>query len=183
MNEKLVRILQQEMSRVDIELAQLRTREEQLKKDMATQVRTLSEEVSQLQARRRHLQALLALEGVEPVEAESVPEAAGEPRSDQSEEGTMTLADQVYYYLVARGKEQHYRKITDALIATGVEIAGKDPALNLVAQIHADERFKRPRRGVYGLAEWYPKRMRSVGSRRRKARKTRARKAASAREK
>lgn len=173
MNERFVRVLQKEIESVDVELARLRKEEEGIKKETAERLATLSEETGQLQARRRHLQALLAFEGVGEPEmkgAPGVPEGAG---SAGTEEETVTLADQVYYYLLERGKEQHYREIAEALMARGVEITGKDPGLNLVAHIHADERFKRPRRGVYGLAEWYPKRMRSAGSRRRKARRTR----------
>jgi len=178
-NDKLVSILQQEMKNVDIELAQLRTEEEQLKKEMATRLRALSDEASQLQVRRRHLQALLALEGVEQVAAETIQGAPGEAQAEHGEEETVTLADHVYYYLLERGKEQHYRGIAEALTARGVEITGKDPPMTLVAYIHGDERFKRPRRGVYGLAEWYPRRMRSVGSRRRKGRRKRVIKAIS----
>lgn len=173
MNERLVRVLQKEIESVDVELARLRKEEEGIKKETAERLATLSEETGQLEARRRHLQALLAFEGVEQREMQGVPGVPEGDGSAETEEGTVTLADQVYYYLLERGQEQHYREIAEALMARGVEITGKDPGLNLVAHIHADERFKRPRRGVYGLAEWYPKRMRSAGSRRRKARRTR----------
>jgi len=174
LNEQLVTVLQKEIESVDGALAGLGKEEEEVKRETAERLRTLSEERSRLQARRRHVQALLALEGVEQPEMQGVPEGPG---SAETEEGTVTLADQVYYYLLERGQEQHYREITEALMAKGAEITGKDPGLNLVAHIHGDERFKRPRRGVYGLAEWYPKRMRSAGSRRRKARRTRVQKA------
>lgn len=176
MNEELVRVLQKELETVDAASAGLGEEEEEVKRETAERLRILSEERSRLQARRRHLQALLALEGVEQPEIQGAPGVAEGPGSAETEEGTVALADQVYYYLLERGKEQHYREITEALMASGVEITGKDPGLNLVAHIHADKRFKRPRRGVYGLAEWYPKRMRSAGSRRKKARRTRVQK-------
>jgi len=183
MNEDLVRILQKELESVDAEFVRLRKEEEGIKKETAERLSRLSEETGQLEARRRHLQALLAFEGMGQLEPEGVPGGPEGAESAGTEEEAVTLADQVYYYLLERGKEQHYRRISEALMAGGVEITGKDPALNLVAQIHADERFKRPRRGVYGLAEWYPKRMRSVGSRKRKARRMHVRKPASGREK
>lgn len=177
MNEEFVRVLQTEIESVDAAEAELEKEEEQVKRETAKRLRTISEERSRLQARRRHLQALLAFEGVAEPETQGVvgvPEGTGAAEPD---EGTVTLADQVYYHLLERGKEQHYREIAEALMASGVEITGKDPGLNLVAHIHADERFKRPRRGVYGLSEWYPKKMGSAGSRRKKARRTRVKKA------
>lgn len=183
LNEELVKVLQKEIESVDAALAGLGKEEEEVKRETAERLRIFSEDRSRLQARRRHLQALLAFEGVGQAEMEDVPGVPGGAGSAETEEGTVTLADQVYYYLLERGQEQHYREITEALILRGVEITGKDPGLNLVAHIHADERFKRPRRGVYGLAEWYPKRMRSAGSRRRKARRTRVQKAVSGSEK
>jgi len=171
LSEEFVKLLQQEIESVDVAEAQLDKEEEQVKTESAGRLRRISEDRSELQARRRHLQALLAFEGVGEPEmkgAPGVPERAG---SGGTEEETVTLADQVYYYLLERGKEQHYREIAEALIERGIEITGKDPGLNLVAHIHADERFKRPRRGVYGLAEWYSKRMRSAGTRRKRARR------------
>lgn len=177
LNEQFVRVLQREIESVDAALAALDKEEEKVKKETAERLRIFSEDRSELQVRRRHLQALLAFEGVAEPEMQGVPGVPEGAGSAETEEGTVTLADQVYYHLLERGKEQHYREITEALILRGVEITGKDPGLNLVANIHADERFKRPRRGVYGLAEWYPKRMRSAGSRRRKGKRTRVKKA------
>lgn len=154
-------------------LARLRKEEEKVKTETAERLRALSEEASRLEVRKRHLQALLAFEGIEQPDTESVGGVGGEVESPEAGERTGTLADQVYYYLLERGQEQHYREITEALIARGVAITGKDPGLNLVAHIHADERFKRPRRGVYGLSEWYPKKMPSAGTRKKRVRKRR----------
>jgi len=183
MNKQLVTVLQKEMESLDAELARRRKEEEDVKRETAERLRTLSEERSRLQARRRHLRALLAFEGVEQPEIEGIAGVPEGPGSGESGEGTVTLGDQVYYYLLEKGKEQHYREIAEALMAKGVEITGKDPGLNLVAHIHNDRRFKRPRRGVYGLKEWYPKRMRSAGRRRKTGRRKRAQKAVSGSEK
>lgn len=172
MNEDLIIVLQREMEGVKEGERKISEEEEAIKRETAERLRALTEKRAELQARRRHLQALLALEGVgidEPEAGEGI--GAGVAAADREE--AVTLADQVYYYLLETGQEQHYREITKGLEAKGVQITGKDPALNLVANIHADERFKRPRRGVYGLAEWYPTRMRSAGSRRKKARRRR----------
>jgi len=158
---------------VDVALERLREEEEKVKTETAERLRALSEEASRLEARKRHLQALLAFEGVEQPEAQSIAGVADGAESPKTEERRETLADEVYYYLLQKGQEQHYREITEALIARGVAITGKDPGLNLVAYIHADERFKRPRRGVYGLSEWYPKKMPSAGTRKKQVRKRR----------
>lgn len=173
LGEELVKVLQAEIEGVDAAEAEIEKEEEQVKRETAERLRRISEERNGLQARRRHLQALLAFEGVEQPEMQGVPGVPEGAGSAETEEGTVTLADQVYYHLLERGKEQHYREIAEALMERGVEITGKDPGLNLVAHIHGDERFKRPRRGVYGLAEWYPKRMRSAGTRKKRVRKRR----------
>jgi len=171
MNQDFINVLQKEMDAVKEHERKISEEEEAIKRETAERLRALTEKRAELEARRRHLQALLSLEGVEidePEPGEGIRAGAAAGSTGEA----VTLADQVYYYLLETGQEQHYREITKALQAKGVQITGKDPALNLVANIHADERFKRPRRGVYGLAEWYPKKMRSAGSRRRKAKRT-----------
>ena len=59
----------------------------------------------------------------------------------------------------------HYRDLVPAIEDLGIFISGRDPALNLIAHIHKDERFMRPKRGFYGLTEWYPDSTRKVGAR------------------
>ena len=59
----------------------------------------------------------------------------------------------------------HYRDLVAELENRGITISGRDPGLNLVAYIHKDERFFRPKRGMYGLKEWYPHMRHNVGSR------------------
>ena len=59
----------------------------------------------------------------------------------------------------------HYRDLVTELENKGINISGRDPGLNLVAYIHKDERFFRPKRGMYGLKEWYPHMRHNVGSR------------------
>ncbi|MEN6351228.1 MAG: hypothetical protein ABFD08_17770 [Syntrophomonas sp.] len=49
--------------------------------------------------------------------------------------------------------EIYYRDILNLLTGKGYKVAGKDPALNLLAHMVKDERFQRgDRRGVYTLA-------------------------------
>lgn len=168
MTKEFVSTLQRELDSVREREREIANEEEAIKRETAEHLRQLSEKRAELEARRRHLQALLALEGVEPKRDGSEPVTLGDMASER---GVVSLADQVYYYLLEVGQEQHYKDITSALQAKGIEITGKDPALTLVANIHADERFKRPHRGVYGLAEWYPKNMQSVGTRKKRTRR------------
>lgn len=172
MNQGFIIVLQKEMEAVNERERRISEEEETIKRETAERLRALTEKRAEMEARRRHLQALLALEGVE-IDKPELGEGIGAGAAAGSKGEAVTLADQVYYYLLETGQEQHYREITKALQAKGVRITGKDPALNLVANIHADERFKRPRRGVYGLIEWYPKKMPSAGTRKKQVRKRR----------
>jgi hypothetical protein len=59
----------------------------------------------------------------------------------------------------------HYRDLLLEIENRGIYVSGRDPGLNLIAHIHKDERFTRPRRGCYGLTEWYPEGIRRLGER------------------
>ena len=59
----------------------------------------------------------------------------------------------------------HYRNLVQAIEDRGIYVSGRDPGLNMIAHIYKDERFHRPRRGFYGLTEWYPASARRAGER------------------
>ena len=59
----------------------------------------------------------------------------------------------------------HYRHLVQEIEDRGIYVSGRDPGLNMVAHIHKDERFHRPKRGFYGLTEWYPASARQAGER------------------
>jgi hypothetical protein len=63
------------------------------------------------------------------------------------------------------GEPMHYRDLVIALEKSGVYISGHDKGLNLVANIHKNPDFVRPKRGMYGLKEWYPSAQYNVGQR------------------
>jgi hypothetical protein len=63
------------------------------------------------------------------------------------------------------GEPMHYRDLVSALESQGIYVSGQDAGLNLVAHIHNDPHFFRPKRGVYGLKEWYPSGRHNVGER------------------
>jgi len=162
MSTDFVRALQEELSSVASRLEDTQTKEEQIRTEMGERLRALAEERTTLEARLRHLQALLTLEGQHPHVSAALVTSAGASSAERS------LADEAHHFLSEAARDYHYLDLTTALMARGVEIPGKDPAKNLVAHIHSDPRFVRPKRGVYALAEWYPKGTKSVGVRKRK---------------
>ena len=161
MSTDFVRALQEELSSVASRLEDTQAQEEAIRTEMGERLRALAEERTTLEARLRHLQALLTLEGEPQHTSAPLPTVVAASSVERS------LADDVYRFLSEAAQEYHYLDLTTALMARGVEIPGKDPAKNLVAHIHSDPRFVRPKRGVYALAEWYPKGTKSVGIRRR----------------
>jgi hypothetical protein len=157
-----VRALQEEFSSVSKRLEGIHGKEEAIRAEMGEQLRTLAEERTRLEARTRHLQALLTLEGKAQKPSAAVVAALAELPRQRS------LADEAHQLLSETARELHYQDLAAALMERGVQIPGKEPPKNLVAHIHSDPRFVRPKRGVYALAEWYPKGTKSVGVRKRK---------------
>jgi len=174
MSTQLVEVLKSELQAVGRELDDVRAQEDGVKLEMAERLRSLSETRMRLEARLRHIQALLALEG-HPVESDAVGPGVVLPSPDGG-----SLADTAYQLLAETRQEYHYQELAAELQLRGVRIPGKEPANNLVAHIHGDPRFVRPKRGVYGLAEWYPKGTQSVGTRKRKVKSGRRRRLGSA---
>ena len=97
------------------------------------------------------------------------PEAVATYAAGRDRKGS--LSDTVYGILKGREelslevRARQFRDLVDDVEATGVSVSGKDQGLNLVAHIHKDPRFTRPRPGYYGLVEWYPKGMKKSGER------------------
>jgi hypothetical protein len=63
-------------------------------------------------------------------------------------------ADVAYEVLKNAGTPMHYRDLYEAILKTGFEVRGEDPAANLIAHISIDPRFKRVKRGTYALKGW-----------------------------
>ena len=63
------------------------------------------------------------------------------------------------------GMPMHYRDLVAALESRKIYVSGQDRGLNLVAHIHKNPNFVRPKRGMYGLKEWYPETQHNVGKR------------------
>lgn len=173
--------LQQELEDIDLSLKGLSEREELIHNEL----QAIRMERVQKQELRDHAIALLehsrhdqdhSKPPVYPTTAMSVrPDAMESP--DRYALGRRprisdTLAQAVYEILKETepgpdqpGEPMHYRDLVSALEAKKVYISGRDRGLNLVAHIHKDPNFVRPKRGMYALKEWYPKDQRDVGKR------------------
>ena len=150
-------VLKERSRAVTAALEDVRRREEAVRSEYAERLREISEEGTRLEAELRHLSALLALQGGSHEEPGTEVERLSMPAD---------LRQEAYKLLAEVREPMHYTQMMEQLVLRGVHIPGKEPAKNLVAHIHSDERFKRPKRGFYGLAEWYPKGMSSAGARR-----------------
>jgi hypothetical protein len=161
-------VLSEQLAEVGRQLEELKAQEEAIRAEAAERLRGLSEERTRLEARARHIQALLALEG----QAEGVALQQHEEdrrRSDAwLDTESISLADAAHRVLQEVGRELHYKELATELQLRGISIPGKDPPINLVAHIHEDPRLIRPKRGVYALKEWYPRLKASVGTRKRR---------------
>ena len=70
-------------------------------------------------------------------------------------------------------RPMHYQNIVKELQLRNIHVTGRDPGLNMIAHIHKDTRFYRPKRGHYALSDWYPDSQRSVGEHKKGRRTTR----------
>jgi hypothetical protein len=162
MTTGFVDVLRDRARAVSAALEDVRRREETVRSEYAEKLREISEETTRLDAELRHLSALLALQGGSHKESGTEGAVALERLGMPAD-----LRQEAYKLLAEQREPLHYTQMMEQLVLRGVHIPGKEPAKNLVAHIHNDPRFKRPRRGFYGLAEWYPKGAPSVGARRR----------------
>ena len=53
-------------------------------------------------------------------------------------------------------RPMHYLDIVEVLQQMNIPVTGGNPGLNMIAHIHKDTRFYRPKRGHYALKAWYP---------------------------
>ena len=180
-SKNLQGVLQQELADLDQSLEVLSEREERLHGELQA-IRT---ERVQKQELRAHAIALLehSRQAQRHSESPVSPTTAMSDRPDMMESPDRytlgrkprisdTLAQAVYETLKETepapdqpGEPMHYRDLVSALEAKKVYISGRDRGLNLVAHIHKDPNFVRPKRGMYALKEWYPTAQRDVGKR------------------
>ena len=173
-----------------IEVADLDKRLGELEKKEArfmTELQAIRIERKRYESLREHAEALLGHreaivlddEMVESTSSQglSMPERADSDytvqRSGRRRNSTGDTLVQAVYNILKKsepssgepGEPMHYRDLVSVLESQGIYVSGQDPGLNLVAHIHNDPNFFRPKRGVYGLKEWYPSGRHNVGER------------------
>jgi len=74
--------------------------------------------------------------------------------SNYSDNDGVSITDSAFSILQELHQPMHYKDIATALRDRGVHISGIDPAATLLSRISRDDRFKRVKRGTYGLKGW-----------------------------
>ena len=130
--------LKADIERVDGAIAELRL-------DYSKKLEALHSEKRNYEEACQHLVALLKLEGHSVTDEELI--------NDNSSSET-SVTDDAFDLLDGIHVPLHYRDISERLREQGTDISGVDPAATLLSRISRDERFKRVKRGTYGLKGW-----------------------------
>jgi hypothetical protein len=181
-NSELRTVLLQELASIDLSLEQLSERETRIQYEL----QTVQSERRQNQELREHARALLenqerndglVLSSAPEPETSIVDQSLNMDVSDRSTGDSKpntsdTLSQAVYETLKDTepspgepGVPMHYRDLVAALESRKIYVSGHDRGLNLVAHIHKNPNFVRPKRGMYGLKDWYPETQHNVGKR------------------
>ena len=181
-NSDLRTVLLQELASIDLSLEQLSERETRIQYEL----QTVQSERRQNQELREHARALLenqerndglVLSSAPEPETSIVDQSLNMDVSDRSTGDSKpntsdTLSQAVYETLKDTepspgepGVPMHYRDLVAALESRKIYVSGHDRGLNLVAHIHKNPNFVRPKRGMYGLKDWYPETQHNVGKR------------------
>ena len=117
---------------------------QEIKNKKTSEISKLLSEVEVLQKSIENLVDLLKVEGFQ---VNSQIEKAS---------SNATISELAHDYLMSQGNKQprHYMDIYKAIISSGKQIPGKNPAANLLTHMIRDERFVRISSGTYGLSEW-----------------------------
>ena len=182
-NTDLQEALRREVADLDERLGELEEKEARV----LTELQAIRIERKRYESLREHAEALLGHRDVDVSEDEMVESTASQSlsmpersdsdypvqRSGRRRNSTGNTLVQAVYNILKKsepspgepGEPMHYRDLVSALESQGIYVSGQDAGLNLVAHIHNDPHFFRPKRGVYGLKEWYPSARHNVGER------------------
>jgi len=119
--------------------------------DLESQLLPLEREIKLRREKLSSVERLLNLEN-SPLESLSTSGSSEEPVNRKK------LSDVAYAVLHEANTPMFYKDLCRAISMQGFIIPGQDPATNLIAHISKDPRFKRIRRGTYGLKGWKLKR-------------------------
>lgn len=181
-NSVLRTVLLQELDSLDLQLEELSERESLIQDEL----QAVQRERRRNQELREHARALLEYrERNDDLVLSSGPasemstidrslnmDAPDRSTGDSKPNTSDTLSQAVYETLKNTepspgepGMPMHYRDLVAALESRKIYVSGQDRGLNLVAHIHKNPNFVRPKRGMYGLKEWYPETQHNVGKR------------------
>ena len=181
-NSVLRTVLLQELDSLDLQLEELSERESLIQDEL----QAVQRERRRNQELREHARALLEYrERNDDLVLSSGPasemstidrslnmDAPDRSTGDSKPNTSDTLSQAVYETLKNTepapgepGMPMHYRDLVAALESRKIYVSGQDRGLNLVAHIHKNPNFVRPKRGMYGLREWYPQTQHNVGKR------------------
>jgi len=126
-------------------------------KDLKTKLSPLEVEIRIRQEKLASIDKLINLE-IRPTEIISM----SKNNSNIAAGSNRKTSDVAYEILKNTGNPMYYKDLYEAILQTGFEIRGKDPATNLIAHISIDPRFRRIKRGTYALKEWKLRRKHSA---------------------
>jgi hypothetical protein len=150
---------------VDTYVGALKEKQQVVMKELEalrSQLTDLAERMQVKEAQLKNIAGLLTLEGATESPTEEVANATPSSPPNGSAVRRIPFLAAAAQILEKRGKPMHYRKLAEVLAADRVYVPGRNPAANLVTHLSRDSRFRRVRRGTYGLQEWTAK---SVGDR------------------
>jgi len=165
--EAFIDVAQKRLADLEQEIAGIRAQIGDIQAEAAQKIDALQSTLRGKEEIATRLQEVMRIEGAEAAGPEASVQPGGQGRDARDTE-PVRLADAAYGILAESRRAYHYRDLARELMSRGVVIKGRDPATNLIAHLVHDDRFVRPRRGVYALKELNPK-MRSVGRRKSKA--------------
>ncbi len=145
-SNSIVRALLNKRQGLIKELKQIDEAITKVREDYAKRLDELQVQKKPIDDALQHLEALLNYEGW----------AASSADLDRVEGDTrISITDAAFQLLEEIHEPLHFKEITNRLLERGVYISGQDPSATLLSRISRDtKRFKRTKRGTYGLKGW-----------------------------
>jgi hypothetical protein len=129
--------LQEQLQAIDTSISELQAEFTTKLEELHSRKRTCEETLN-------HIRALLK------IETKSTDSAANVTVKNDD----LSATDAALNLLQESHVPMHYKDMAVTLESRGVHISGVDPAATLLSRISRDERFKRVKRGTYGLKGW-----------------------------
>jgi len=131
----------------------------ELQAEFASKMEELQSKKKNYEEMLNHIQALLKIE-TKATETETA--------SNFINDDNVSITDSAFSLLQESHQPMHYKDMAHTLKARGLHISGVDPAATLLSRISRDDRFKRVKRGTYGLKGWRKSKIRKSAARKKK---------------